>query len=288
MGTPPACDFNDAPMVIEARNTTAEAEMNAVYQCAKCGHGVTFPPLADVSVLYEGRASQDYQRVDRSIAERIKAVAFRRQARSLLKKLACRPRTVVDFGCGSGLFTSCIAEELPPQSTVIALDFFDEPPRDMGRVIYKSFAHLPDLEGSADVLLCFHALEHDNDPDTFLERLLLLLSDDGLLVLEVPNIDCFWGKFFGRNWDNWYLPYHRVHFSGTSLKRLFERHELEIVQEAKVCNPSFGRTFARIAGTTNTFPFMLLGIIMHPVQWLGEFVSDRPSALRVIVKRRRS
>lgn len=283
MGEPHSCNFGDA--LEEAPNIPGPGVFAArVHRCGRCGHGVTRPAIADVSVLYEGRNSQDYQRGDGRFARMVKTFAFDRQARALLRSVGGSPRTIVDFACGSGLFTSRVAAAAPKGARVFALDFFDEAPGDMPGVEYLSFKHLAEMKDRADLLLCFHALEHDDDPDAFLGRLLPLLKSGGSVVIEVPNGRCAWASIFGRHWDNWYVPYHRLHFSRESLRGLLRRHGLTIEREIDICAPSMGRSLARLLRRRQTLPIFALGIALHPLQWLVERVSGQPSALRVIAR----
>ena len=146
MGSPHSCRFSEAlhhaPQIAGPGVGAAK-----VHQCATCGHGVSRPPIPDVSVLYEGRETQDYQNVDGSFAQLVKTIVFDRQAKELLRQIGRTPQVLVDFACGSGLLTSRIAAALPAESKVFALDFFDEPPREMRGVDYRSFTQAAGLEG---------------------------------------------------------------------------------------------------------------------------------------------
>lgn len=284
MGEPDACRF-DGPLSCAPNIAGNGVQAARVHQCARCGHGVTRPPIANVSVLYEGRESQDYQGQDGRLAQAVKTFVFDRQARSLLRAVGGSPRSIVDFACGSGLFTSRIAVAATPGARVVALDFFAEAPREMPGVEYRSFKHLAQLNDSADLLLCFHALEHDDDPEAFLGRLLPLLKKGGTLVIEVPNVRCAWASSLGKRWDNWYLPFHRLHFSRESLRGLLQRHGLKIEKEVDICIPSMGRSLARAFGRRQTLPFFIVGIALHPLQWAIERSTRQPTALRVIARR---
>jgi len=206
----------------------------AIFRCDTCGHGVTRPAMDDVAPLYEGRESQDFQRGDSPLARWIKRKAFDRLARHLLRRIGRPPRKVVDFACGNGLITRCIADALGENADVLGLDFFPDPPEPMARARYSSFAALPDLAGKVDLVLCFHALEHDDDPHRFVGRLTALLAPGGRLVVEVPNVDCVWTSWFGAKCENWYLPFHRVHFSRQSLRNLLEVQGLTIERSRKI------------------------------------------------------
>jgi 2-polyprenyl-3-methyl-5-hydroxy-6-metoxy-1,4-benzoquinol methylase len=236
-----------------------------------------------VAFLYEGRTSQDFQQSPSRLTRAIKSIAFRRQARLLLEQIRCRPDRVVDFGCGSGLFTRELAGLLPG-SVVIGTDFHPAPPAELGNVRYEPLESTADLAGQSDLVLALHVLEHDDDPAALLARIVRFAKSGGQVVIEVPNVDCIWAGVFGRYWDAWYLPYHRVHFSRESLCRLIRQSGLAIELQTDACIPTMGRTIANVLGRRISVIFLLLGIALHPFQWLGERLSRRPSALRVIAR----
>lgn len=255
-----------------------------VVRCRHCGIGITTPPLPDVAFLYEGRESQDFQPKTARLAHKIKEVAFRQQALRLLREIGTRPGRVLDFGCGSGLFTRCLDDVLAPGS-VTGSDFHDDPPPDLAERSYAPMNSLTKLEGTFDLVLAMHVLEHDDDAAGLLERIARMARPGGYVVIEVPNIDCVWAALLGQAWDAWYVPFHRTHFSKPSLASLVRCGGLEIVRTIDICVPTMGRTLANALGAGNSLPFLLAGIALHPVQWIGEKLSKRPSALRIIARR---
>lgn len=255
-----------------------------VEQCGRCGHARSLPPLADVGFLYEGRQSQDYQPDNRGLAHAIKAVAFRRSAAALVRQLGTKPEALLDFGCGSGQFTRELGTVLGP-GRVTGADFFDEPPADLADRPYVAMPALAGMAGRFDCVIAMHVLEHDDDPRALLRRMIALLRPGGQLVIEVPNVSCFGARLFGRHWDAWYLPYHRVHFTRTSLLAALAAEGLVAVQVHKAVVPTMGRTLANLFGRANTLPWLLAGIAAHPLQLLGEAVTGEPSAWRVIARR---
>jgi SAM-dependent methyltransferase len=254
-----------------------------VSRCRHCGIGVSHPPLVDVAFLYADRSSQDFQQSGSKLTHAVKRIAFGRQARALMKQIGGTPRRIIDFGCGSGLFTRRLAE-IQSGAEVIGSDFHSQSPADLAGVSYRGFERLDELAGTADLVLAMHVLEHDDDSLALLGRITRLARPGGRVVLEVPNIDCIWAPIFGRHWDAWYLPYHRVHFSRASLRGLIESAGLTVELEAAACVPTLGRTAANLAGRSNSPFFILLGAVLHPIQWLGEQFSGRSSALRIVAR----
>ena len=255
----------------------------SVEQCRRCGHGVSMPPLPDVSFLYAGRESQDFRQDGSRLGHAIKSIAFRGQARALLAQLPSRPARTLDFGCGSGQFTRALGDQLGV-STVTGSDFDALAPADLADRPYLAAAALDPQRGHFELVLAMHVLEHDDDAPGLLRRIAGMARPGGTVVIEVPNVECVWVKVFGKAWDAWYLPFHRSHFSRASLRALAEREGLEVLALHEVCVPTMGRSLSNLVGGRKGLFWLLAGIAVHPLQWAGEKLSGRPSALRMILR----
>lgn len=276
------CEFGSPEAFPDRSGLVGEV---SVLRCRNCGIGITHPPLSDVAFLYEGRESQDFQPLSTGLARTIKTIAFTRDAKRLLSQFGRTPRRVLDFGCGSGLFTRCLGDLLPVGS-VVGSDFHPDPPGELKSRPYLSNDELSRDPGGFDLIMAMHVIEHDDDPIRVLRRLMALGSHDCTYVFEVPNIDCAWAPVFGSSWDAWYLPFHRIHFSRKSLNGILDRAGFEVVREIDVSIPSMGRSIANQFGMKNTLPVLVAGAALHPIQWGVERISGRPSALRVIARAR--
>lgn len=276
------CDF---ALLGEFEDKSGKVGAVQVFQCRHCRIGVTTPPLPDVAFLYEDRESQDFQPNTGGLARAIKVMAFHRQARQLLAQLPAPPGKVLDFGCGSGLFTRCLGD-IVGSAQVVGSDFHSAPPADLVGRAYLPMDSLEPAAGSFGTVLAMHVLEHDDDAVGLLGRIARMARPGGIVVLEVPNIDCVWTRVFGQAWDAWYLPFHRTHFSAPSLRGLVERAGLSVIGLHSVSVPTIGRSLANFMGARNSLPFLLAGAALHPLQLAGEKLSRRPSALRVIARRR--
>lgn len=254
-----------------------------VMVCRRCGLGISTPPIADVAFLYAGRESQDFQQDGSRLTRLIKRVAFGLQARRLLSQLGARPRRVLDFGCGSGLFTRRLGDLLGADA-VLGSDFDETPPVSLADRAYRSMGGVGELRGTFDLVLAMHVLEHDDEPAALLARIAAMAVPGGTVVIEVPNVECVWVRLFGKAWDAWYLPFHRSHFSARALTALVQRGGHEILALHDVCVPTMGRSLSNLFGGNKGLLWLLIGIVAHPVQWMGEKLSGRPSALRVIFR----
>lgn len=257
-----------------------------VWQCKRCKHGVSYPPIPDVQFLYADRESQDYQPdAKNGLAHMIKTIAFRAQARKLLRQIGEPGAKALDFGCGSGQFTR-VLDDMMPRTTLTGCDFHDSPPADLKGRSYLHTISLASQRDTYDLVLAMHVLEHDDDASALLDKIVAPAKPGARIALEVPNVECFWASVFGCFWDAWYLPYHRHHFSERSLRKLVTDKGLEVEAVYGLTVPTMGRTVANLLGRRNSLPWLLIGIALHPLQLLGEWLSGRRTALRIIAVKR--
>jgi SAM-dependent methyltransferase len=274
------CDFAS---IGEFPDTSGKVGRVEVQRCRSCGHGVTLPPLPDVAFLYADRKSQDFQPDAKGLSALIKNVAFAMQVRKLLRQLGEVPAAVLDFGCGSGQFTRVLAEQLPA-ARVVGSDFHAAPPDLLGDAAYWAMTDLGPKAGTFDLVIAMHVLEHSENPPELLSRIAGMARPGGLVVIEVPHVDCIWNTWLGRKWDAWYVPYHRAHFTRASLRKCFDAVGLSVMAAHDVTVPVMGRSAANVFGCRNNLFWLLVGMALHPLQWLGEKVSGQPSAIRMIAR----
>lgn len=83
--------------------------------------------------------------------------------------------------------------------------------------------------GQFDVITHWHVLEHLADPITMLSEIHRLLSDNGKVLLGVPNFGSVEARFGKSAWFHLDVPRHIFHFNGNNLKELLKSQNLKIV-----------------------------------------------------------
>ena len=100
-------------------------------------------------------------------------------------------RRLLDFGCGVGGFL-LKARELAAMAHGV------EPERRLSDhyqshklTIFQNLSEIPKniQRGGYDIITMFHVLEHIPDPKSILSELSEMLTDDGQIIVEVPNAD---------------------------------------------------------------------------------------------------
>jgi SAM-dependent methyltransferase len=142
------------------------------------------------------------------------------------------PGRLLDIGGGDGYFGDLMRErgwevvtlDLEPDVVAHAKDHLGLD----ARVCDVEVDPLP--EGPFDVITAWGVLQLLYAPRRALERILSLLSRDGLLAIGVSNIRSAGLELFGERWRGLGLPRHLSHFSPETLSRLLEWSGYEIAR----------------------------------------------------------
>ena len=160
-----------------------------VLKCDNCGlvRLDTFP--SDLDEFY--KTSQMRKDENEASLSEIRSAAFTDDHRRYdFIRPIIENRSYLDFGCGAGGVLSLArsnAREIygvePETKMCNALN-------DEGIRCYSSIdSALSEKKGKIDVVSLFHVLEHLEDPVGYLEKINALLTDRGVMIIEVPNAD---------------------------------------------------------------------------------------------------
>ena len=130
---------------------------------------------------------------------------------------------LLDVGSGTGIFL----EELLRSGRwqVVGIE-----PTERAAEYARTALHVEILEGrfsevtlpdnSFDVITMWHVLEHLDHPIADLRHAHKLLKENGLLTIEIPNVDGLEAKLFGQYWIGWELPRHLFQFPQSTLRTI--------------------------------------------------------------------
>jgi SAM-dependent methyltransferase len=142
---------------------------------------------------------------------------FLRQRESVTRG-AKRGGRLLDFGCGSGSFARWMAES---GYDAVGLEPFSlgEPVEGQHLLLLREPLETaaPRL-GRFDIITMWHVLEHLTRPVEVLKSLAQLLTDDGVLLVSVPNFKSWQSKLFRGSWFHLDPPRHIIHFEADTLE----------------------------------------------------------------------
>jgi ubiquinone/menaquinone biosynthesis C-methylase UbiE len=259
--------------VVHVYDHESHLGMFDVLNCKRCGLGFTDPfPSEDTSyLLYADRVSSDFDHSTNSIIERLKDWSAARLLTSLVP--ASKVKTVLDYSTGNGRYAHQ-ASKLYPSALVHAVDYPSSPPpllsSTKSSAVYMSIDSFKTDSRQYDLIILRHVLEHSHHPVEFIKDLAKRLSPEGLLYIEVPNLDSGCARVFGGNWKGYYVPRHIFHFNPSSLEEAVNNAGMRC-SIGKNEMPLMGNTISILTGLgiENTLA-KVAGVLLHPIQLLIE------------------
>jgi SAM-dependent methyltransferase len=251
-----------------------------IWRCPRCGAGLTdpFPTEATVAWLYQGRGStSNFDPIRGSVVDRLKDF-FARVDLKRIHATGGRPELVsmLDYGTGNGRF-AMVGRRSFAGCAVDAVDFDPQPPPALLRdgIRYLSVEAFGRESKRYDLILLRHLVEHVHDPVAFLRSMADRLSPDGIMYIEVPNLESANIKLFGRRTNAYSVPYHLFHFDAKSLHAVCRSAGLDSRISEKGM-PLSGGILAALLHQERTLAHQLAGVALHPVQMLLDGIYGKP------------
>jgi SAM-dependent methyltransferase len=139
---------------------------------------------------------------------------------------------LLDVGCSLGFFLDAAREN--------GFDAYGVEPVESAAAFARTTLHLNVVSGTLeqakypdkffDVICLFDVLEHIPAPLDILGEVRRILKDDGLLVVQCPNLKSNMATLTGQHWRWLLLPQHLYHFTPETLTALLHRGEFTASQ----------------------------------------------------------
>ena len=126
-----------------------------------------------------------------------------------------------------------------------------------------------------DLVTMWHFFEHCYDPNKSLEMAAKVMKDKAKLIIEVPRLDSFTFKLFGRKWPGVQAPQHTAIYDKKTLIAMAEKHGFKVTKYLPYgAFPPyfyiFAGTYFRLIGkglklNKIIFPYFLGQLLLTPV-----------------------
>jgi 2-polyprenyl-3-methyl-5-hydroxy-6-metoxy-1,4-benzoquinol methylase len=193
-----------------------------VYECSNCGLRF-LSSLDHISLEYYKNYNAELKKDDAN--DTMETVDTDRRIETY--KEVFRNRSILDVGCGKGAFLEALLHQ------DITLDLAGVEPnqeieKNIPNKIFSSFEELGDLK--FDYITLFHVLEHISDPIPFLNDLQHNLSENGQIVIEVPNVqDALLSIYCSEAYNKfYYTPWHLYYYNDSSIQKLIKQTNYKI------------------------------------------------------------
>lgn len=204
--------------------------------CLDCGTIFCTPRPAghELAVFYRDYFNYDWFREHLPL-KRIQAAHRWHRMASIFHKHSISKGSLLDIGCGHGLFLSHADKA---KWTAVGVDYPSIATRyaqeKLGLIVLegdlRTVLAAGRLNSKFDLVTAWHCLEHDTEPLTFFEGISSILSPNGKVLIAVPNAEAWGMKLMRENWIWCQQPYvHVNHFTEKSLSLLARRSKLNVL-----------------------------------------------------------
>lgn len=197
------------------------------------------------------------------IYQKVKKYSLRKKEK-LISKYCVGERTLLDVGAGTGDFLLTAQKRGWKVSGV-------EPNRnarlrseEKGVILDTSLQSLPNQKYG--IITLWHVLEHLPDLETQIEDVVSRLTQNGTLVIAVPNFKSYDAKLYGEYWAAYDVPRHLWHFSKDSIERLFADYGMRVVKVKPMIFDSFYVSLLSEkykTGRQNYFKALAIGLLSN-------------------------
>lgn len=201
---------------------------------------VTKPEPKSLEKYYDSDVYISHTDSKKSVIDKIYQTV---KKRSLIRKLrligrfSTTKKTLLDIGAGTGDFLVAAKDENWRCNGV-------EPNSDArskaGEKGIKLYSNLNEVKNKKfQIITLWHVLEHLPDLENQINKILSLLEEEGTLVIAVPNFKSFDANYYGKFWAAYDVPRHLWHFSKKAIEKLFEKHNMELIDIKPMLFDSF-------------------------------------------------
>lgn len=221
-----------------------------MYRCEKCETHFLYPkPIEEhLKEYYDGKFREEVHSNSYYEYDTLQTVftRFSPEAKQRVKRVEkeLKPTDeVLEIGCSVGYFLSAIADKV---STVYGTEWDKKAQSYIRDCIEKDNVFVgndpEDFEKQFDKVFMFHVLEHISEPVDFLKGLKGLLKTDGILYIEVPNVDDVLVKTYKCDAfkDFYYKKAHLYNFNEKGMAYIFSQagfnFEIEYIERYDLSN----------------------------------------------------
>lgn len=189
-----------------------------------------FPEINNLDRYYESEDYISHTDSSRNLFEKMYQLVKKKTLNdkiNWIKNFKKESLSILDIGCGTGDFLNTAKKE--------GWNVYGFEPNEKAKEISKSknINLIDDLNSyesnSFDVITMWHVLEHVYDLDSQINQIKKLLKKDGLLIIAVPNYKSYDAKYYKSNWAAYDVPRHLWHFSKTSIKKIFNNYQMNLI-----------------------------------------------------------
>ena len=192
---------------------------------------ITYPVPKDLDKYYEFDEYISHTDSKKSIVDRVYQVVRNytlKKKLQLINQQKNSLKKILDVGCGTGDFLAICKKN---GWTTLGI----EPNKKARNIsLTKNLVikeKLDDVQNEKfDIITLWHVLEHVQNLSEYINQLKELLTDNGTLIIAVPNFKSYDAMYYKQHWAAFDVPRHLWHFSKNSIQKIFKEYNIELIK----------------------------------------------------------
>jgi 2-polyprenyl-3-methyl-5-hydroxy-6-metoxy-1,4-benzoquinol methylase len=223
----PACSSSSIKLIFSAVDYTVSNEAFYIWHCNNCSLQFTqdVPDLNNIAPYYQSNSYVSHSDTKEGLTNKlyhlVRTYTLKQKYKLIKNSTKLAKGKLLDIGAGTGAFANTMQKN---GWEVIGLEP-DATAREQAIKNYQLQLDLPDNishfePASFNVITLWHVLEHVHDLKGYWSHFKKLLSNQGQLIIAVPNYTSQDAKHYGQYWAAYDVPRHLYHFSPQSIELL--------------------------------------------------------------------
>lgn len=226
----PVCGKEEFKNFLVVTDNTVSKESFVIVECENCSFKFTNPrPDADsIGNYYESEEYISHNNTKAGIINKayhvVRSITTKQKV-ELINRYAPAKGTMLDYGCGTGVFLSaCKKDGWDIRGVEPSAKAREIASKETGELIATD---LIELAGEKfEIITLWHVLEHIHTLNETMSQLAEMLQEDGTLIIAVPNADSHDAQLYKENWAAYDVPRHLYHFTQATMKRFLKKHKM--------------------------------------------------------------
>lgn len=229
----PSCGNSDFNTQLSCTDFTYSKQAFDIVSCKSCGLLLTNPRPDEngIGLFYDNPEYVSHTDTNEGLLFRLYGIVKSYtlgQKRKLLESIST-DKSVLDYGAGSGDFSNELASNAWEVSSF-------EPDPNARQLIQKKNGSIELIDSldslkdkSKSIIALWHVLEHVHRLQETVQHFHRILTDDGKLIIAVPNHTSYDAEFYQQNWAAYDVPRHLYHFNPATIEILMKSQGFKLV-----------------------------------------------------------
>lgn len=224
----PVCQNNTFIEFLKVQDFTVSQEKFSIQECKNCGFKFTNPrpDLTQIGEYYKAESYISHTNTSKGLIAKLYHSVRKYTLKgklNLINSLIPQKGKLLDVGCGTGMFLNVCRED----GWIVNGIEPDGGARQIAEEINKASIKTEILSSfkneTFDIITMWHVLEHVHLLNKTVDWLNERLSENGYLIIAVPNHESKDAEIYQEHWAGYDVPRHLYHYSQKSIKQLFEQ-----------------------------------------------------------------